>query len=164
MEDERQLVRDLAKRPYSKQALHDVLDAFNDLSGRDKRALVAEAMSNLNITSEDLAKAGYAFARLGAGLERLARTLARIDLEQVIYHYALRLAPLLARERKAAIFDAAVIDEAKKLNITPAISSKFAETVGPGLEKQGFKAGRVKILNSVRRSKSMRNRRNSTGS
>lgn len=75
------------------------------------------------------------------------------------------------RERKAvkdanryAIFDAAVKAEAKKLNKQPAASSKFAAAVEPGLKKQGFSAGREKVLNSVRRIKSACRRRKSTGS
>jgi hypothetical protein len=61
-------------------------------------------------------------------------------------------------------FDAAVAAEAKKLNIQPAVSAKFAKRVRPALEKLKFTAGREKVLNSVRRLNSARKRRNDTGS
>jgi hypothetical protein len=62
------------------------------------------------------------------------------------------------REQKAIkdaaareVFDAAVAAEAKRLDRTLTRSTEFANAVGPGLKKQGFKAGRDTILNSVRR-------------
>ncbi len=62
------------------------------------------------------------------------------------------------------VFDAAVAAEANELNKRPAVSSKFASAVRPGLEKQGFGAGRDKVLNSVRRINLAHKRRKSAGS
>jgi hypothetical protein len=70
-----------------------------------------------------------------------------------------------ARARNVAedhtLFDKEVLAEAKCLNITLAISTKFAGTVRAGLEKR-LKVARVgdfKILKSVRRLKAARRRK-----
>jgi hypothetical protein len=51
------------------------------------------------------------------------------------------------------LFDAAVAAEAARLHRKVSTSAKFASAVKPGLEKQGFVAGRSKILAATKRLK-----------
>jgi hypothetical protein len=167
--DEKQLFKNLLKQPYSKQALKDICDAFNDLSGRDRRELISEELASPDSLLNKFSNLTRQFAQIQEKLIAQIEPLARIDQDRVIRHFAPLLTAELAREKGAEvvakqqkIFDDAVAAEAISKNKTLAVSTKFVEIVSPGLKKQGFKAGREKVLNSVRRLKSIRNRRNST--
>jgi hypothetical protein len=146
MEDEKQVVRDLAKQPYSKQALGDFLDAFNDLSGKDRRALISEVLSNPALRV-DLEKWEDLFKKLKDSLEKIhpkIEALARIDYKRALLTLARRIPWETGRGKKKIKDDerkqnlnAAIVAEAIHLKMVVfAISIECARKLRPGVRER----------------------------
>jgi hypothetical protein len=141
MEDEKQLVRDLFAKPFSRQSLDDAIAAFNDLSGKDRRALTAEFLSS---------RLGKDFENLLHGLahatEKLApqlKPLGKIDYKKMLVRLIQRIPYQRGRDKKQVkdaprrlALETAIIAEATHLNKVLAISRKFARQVRPGVLKR----------------------------
>jgi hypothetical protein len=149
MEDEKQLVRDLFKKPYSKQALDDALDAFKDLSGKDRRALTAEFLSSqLGKDFENFSRQfAQALEKLGPQLEALGK----VDSKEMLVRLIQRLPYERGRNNKQVeddarrkALDTAIIAEAARLNKILAISLEFADLVRPGVLKRLKLPGKAK--------------------
>jgi hypothetical protein len=143
MEDEKQLVRDLFAKPFSGQSLDDAIAAFNDLSGKDRRALVAEFLSSR--LGKDFEKLSRQFAqtleKLGPQLDALGKV--KVDHRKMLVRLIQRIPYERGRNKKQVKDDArrlalepAIIAEATHLNKTLAISEDFAGLVRPGVLKR----------------------------
>jgi hypothetical protein len=138
MEDEKQLVRDLFAKPFSRQSLDDAIAAFNDLSGRDRHALTAEFLSSqLGKDFENLSR------QLAQTLEKLGpqfEALGKVDYKEMLVRLIQRIPYERGRDKKQVEDDArrlalnhAIIAEAAHLNKVLAISLEFARLVRPGV-------------------------------
>jgi hypothetical protein len=141
MEDEKQLVRDLFARPFSRQSLDDAIAAFNDLSGKDRRALAAEFLSSpLGKNFESLLRG---FAHAAEKLAPQLEAVTKFDLKKAILKLAPVIAAELAREkRKRPEITEAVI--AVRGRNTPAahphtVAALILDKVNAWLRERGYK-------------------------
>jgi hypothetical protein len=141
MEDEKQLVRDLFAKPFSRQSLDDAIDAFNDLSGKDRRALTAEFLSSQ--LGKDFEKLSRQFAQTLEKLGPQLDALGKVDYRKMLIRLIQRIPYERGRNKKQVKDDArrlalepAIIAEATHLNKTLAISDDFAGLVRPGVLKR----------------------------
>jgi hypothetical protein len=98
MEDEKQLVRELFTKPFSGQSLDDAIDAFNDLSGRDRRALTAEFLSSP--LGKDFEKVSRQLAHAAEKLAPSFEAVTRSDLKRALLKLIPEAAIELAREKR----------------------------------------------------------------
>jgi hypothetical protein len=136
MEDEKQLVRDLFAKPL--QSLDDAIAAFNDLSGKDRRALTAEFLSSQSGKDfENLSR------QLAQTLEKLGRrldALGEVDYKKMLVRLIQRIPYERGRDKKQVedgarrlALENAIIAEATNLNKVLAISLEFARLVRRGV-------------------------------
>jgi hypothetical protein len=84
MEDEKQVVRDLLAKPYSRRGLHDAIEAFKDLSGKDRRALMAEF--NSSQLGKDFENLSRQFAQVTKKLAPQLEAVAEMGWKKAIIH------------------------------------------------------------------------------
>jgi hypothetical protein len=145
MEDEKQLVRDLFAKPFSGQSLDDAIAAFNDLSGKDRRALATEFLSSpLGKDFESLLR-GLAHG-LAHAAERLAPQLeavTKFDLKKAIRKLAPVIAADLAREKRKRPEITEAIIAVRGRNTPTAyphtVAARILDKVNAWLREHGYK-------------------------